>query len=91
MKTSFTPGPWYWKNQQNGSANLFAEDGARVILFDARLINREANARLIASSPTLLEACLLARDELQLISDENEGSHGKSLDFILEAINLATR
>ena len=88
MNTPHTPGPW------KASGRYIAAGGYHLAVTTNAPPEMDqewkANARLIAVSPTLLQAALLARDELQLISDENGGSHGKSLDFILEAINLAT-
>ena len=51
-----TPGPWMYHKQLNGSLTFFGENGNRVILSAARLINQEANARLIAAAPELLAA-----------------------------------
>lgn len=56
MKTQHTPGPWMYRKQANGSLDFFGEGGDRVILSNARLINQEANARLIAAATELLEA-----------------------------------
>jgi hypothetical protein len=93
MKTSFTPGPWHWKNEPNGSANLFAEDGARVILFDARLINQEANARLIAAAPQLLNALKELHAHHRGFSSTEEWTiqDDEARELAEEAINLATR
>ena len=40
----------------NGSFDLAGEDGQKVILCNGRLINQEANLRLIAAAPALLDA-----------------------------------
>lgn len=54
-KAKHTPGPWMYHKQLNGSLTFFGENGNRAILSAARLINQEANARLIAASPTMYE------------------------------------
>lgn len=48
------------------------------------------NANLVAAAPSMLAALRLARDDLQLISDEQGGSHGRTMNIILEAIAKAT-
>ena len=57
--SNHTRGPWMFRSQANGGLDFFGEDGNRVILQNARLINQDANARLIAASPDLLEALSL--------------------------------
>lgn len=44
----------------------------------------------VDAAPDMLAALLLARDDLQLISDANDGSHGRTLEAILAAIAKAT-
>jgi hypothetical protein len=51
-----TPGPWSFRRNYDGSLDFFAEDGTRVILCNARLVNQDANARMIAAAPELLES-----------------------------------
>ena len=53
-KVTHTPGPWKLAKQMNGGIDFFGEGGQRVILVNARLMNEEANARLIAAAPDLL-------------------------------------
>lgn len=65
MKAQHTPGPWTW----NGATTITAADELHCIagvlhedwqqLFDVQ--TREANARLIAASPELLDACKALR------------------------------
>ena len=43
----------------------------------------KANANLIAAVPELVEALEFAVDELQLVSDEQEGRFGGSIDKLL--------
>lgn len=91
MKITHTPGPWFVTCPQ-------FQDHPQIVSKKAGIAGSLgngpvalANAHLIAAAPELLEALLLARDELQLISDANDGSHGKSLEVILEAIDKATQ
>lgn len=50
-----TPGPWLVRKSIRGGIDIFGDDGAQILLSDARLINQEANARLIAEAPAMLE------------------------------------
>ncbi len=54
--SNHTQGPWKFRLNTNGSFDLAGEDGQKVILCNGRLINQEANLRLIAAAPALLEA-----------------------------------
>ena len=57
-KTAHTQGPWFIRKNLNGrgALDLFGE-GGQIIIGNALLINQEANARLIAAAPELLEIC----------------------------------
>jgi len=52
-----TPGPWSIRKNFNGrgALDLFGE-GGQMIIGNALIINQEADARLIAAAPELLEA-----------------------------------
>lgn len=50
-----TPGPWSFRRNFDGSLNFFGEGGARLILSNVFLINREPNARLVSLAPTMYE------------------------------------
>jgi hypothetical protein len=50
----------------------------------------EANCNLIKSAPDMLAALQLAADELQLVSDEQGGRFGGTMDKLLAAIERAT-
>ena len=73
----FTPGPWKFRKNFNGSIDLFGEDGNRVILTDFRLINEQHNICLIAAAPELLEAAIAlfndASDRDEVIDHDNVG------------------
>ena len=97
MKTPHTPGPWFWRKHPSGVLDLFAEDGARVILNNARLTNQAANSCLIAASPDLLQAVidLLAVAPAKAPSAGLlvgiEKKHADALRSAKEAIAKATR
>jgi hypothetical protein len=52
-----TQGPWSIRRNFNGrgALDLFGE-GGQIIIGNALIINQEANARLIAAAPDLLQA-----------------------------------
>ena len=95
MKTKHTPGPWAWESRRDSSLKNLIGDGkiiARAVdLTD--LINfgesREANARLIAAAPELLEALEVALETL-LEQPELVGDADISIRTIKAAIAKAT-
>jgi hypothetical protein len=60
-----TPGPWSIRKNFNGrgALDLFGE-GGQMIIGNALIINQEANARLIAAAPELLQVANKAFDFL---------------------------
>ena len=69
MKTKHTPGPWVIENNRSFPM-IVARDGGK---YDGACIcpevcNGEANARLIAAAPELLEACKIIADKNPRIS-----------------------
>lgn len=56
MSAQHTPGPWTFRKNYGQTLDLLAAGGATSILNNARLMNQEPNARLIAAAPDLLEA-----------------------------------
>lgn len=87
-KAQHTPGPWVYHKQLNGSLTFFGENGNRAILSAARLINQEANARLIAASPELLDAL---KGMLEVFGDEFGMGNSSVCDDARAAITKATR
>lgn len=87
-KAQHTPGPWMYHKQLNGSLTFFGEDGNRAILSTARLINQEANARLIAAAPCLLDAL---KGMLEVFGDEFGMGDSSVCDDARAAISKATR
>jgi hypothetical protein len=69
MSNAYTPGPWKWTRTLDGLNALESDSIAYGILVCAednapQDLNDEANARLIAAAPDLLEA-ILALDDLR--------------------------
>jgi len=85
---SYTQGPWKYRRNANGSLDFFGEDGGRVILSNARLMNQEANAQLIAAAPNMLDALtrLLAQcDRLRLTGQAITSAEKFAAEVIREA------
>jgi hypothetical protein len=97
MNTSFTPGQWSVGTYLNNDALTVEDchDGEECIVamvmpsfIGSDMVNhQEANARLIAAAPQLLEQCILLCDAIQAFS---AGDHWPELDAAYAAINLAT-
>lgn len=94
-KQSFTPGPWvaFFEDEQqpcsirgNGRTIAWVDFWKDVPVYQLPMAEQQANARLIAASPDLLEAC---RSLLALC----EGGVGNALtrmDAARDAISKAT-
>lgn len=101
MKTQHTPGPWHVT-----PSGGIAGDGEAVVLnwesdvaecSGAKAINNgfgraEANARLIAAAPDLLEACQTALDGLagMTTTQFSQGKDAPIREDLAEAIRKAT-
>ena len=73
MKTAFTPGPWTVGKDGTGFINQVKIDPSIGCAY-GRGEEVEANARLIAAAPDLLDACvayIASREELNLTADSN--------------------
>jgi len=74
MENKHTPGPWYAESgheQRNGQLYWQVTDGNDAIMqnqFCWCQGSQEANARLIAAAPDLLEASLRAAEMLRVVS-----------------------
>lgn len=55
METKHTPGPWLYNDT---TAQVHPPHSATIAEVCNHDLNREANARLIAAAPELLEACV---------------------------------
>ena len=63
MQSSFTPGPWYFLPDRNGRLQVGPSINYTVAeMCVTPLEGQEANARLIAAAPELLEALKWAVD-----------------------------
>ncbi len=86
IKTAYTKGEWKTSNKA-GTQNLcriINQDHIHVadcFCFASGIKNEEAeaNAKLIAAAPNLLEACIWAKDVIKKLADE-----GKYPDFLLK-------
>ena len=79
----YTPGPW--KVGGSNKRSIFTDDEHCLMIATAEFAlvkDKEANARLIASAPDLLEACKEARKVLHMI----EWSADKTLELVEKAI-----
>lgn len=64
MDAKFTKGPWRVDPDKNGYYDVIPESGNGMAVVGCEGIDNEANARLIAAAPELLEALVKARQEL---------------------------
>jgi hypothetical protein len=91
MASSYTPGPWEIDRDRAGSLlgvtpRLRRPGDAPVCFTPPIVANAEADARLIAASPDLLEACRLALADCE--ADERSSSF--LADQLAAAIAKAT-
>ena len=96
-----TPGPWEYTKHATKYPDLFTyniqqaqpdPDFNRVCGVTSEL-DSEADARLIAAAPDLLEACKIAannlRDEVNGLRDESEEDWDYEIETLEQAINKA--
>ncbi len=62
--TSHTPGPWRLKHGQGYELVLCTDEQEKIAVITDRHANYDANARLIAAAPELLEALKIAEEAL---------------------------
>lgn len=77
-KSAHTPGPWrLGPIHSDGSFAIHSNKGSIVhaIPFGSTLQDRDANARLIAAAPEMLEALELVHQALADYCDEHDGKH----------------
>jgi hypothetical protein len=94
-----TPGPWFVNGPYDHTNDLFIRatvDGENFDVastYDDETGNAQANAKLIAAAPELLDALILANETMNEhfgITDEDDaGNHAH--DQIREAIKKATK
>ena len=88
-----TPGPWGYVHHKGLDQHLVGPTGENVAIIEDRHGNAEANARLIASAPTLLAAAKSMHDEFGLNHDEvcdSDCHMCSALDETAAAIDAAT-
>lgn len=98
MATTHTPGPWHM-GQGNGEGSIFAETGRMrgeaggTVLYPIAVVVRgweeaedEANARLVAEAPALLEALRWA---LEQIEDDLDPDHQAALAAAWDTVERA--
>lgn len=87
-KTMHTPGPWRYGNSSKNLDQFFVGNNdytKSIALIDSFHVEHEANAKLIAAAPELLEACKLAIDELKESATALDGQSHETMIKILEA------
>lgn len=74
-----TPGPWTYQHVEDSWNHVAAENGARAVakVFGAGSGAGEANARLIAAAPALLEALVQAEEALFTAESYLMSTHDK--------------
>lgn len=74
-----TPGPWHWLFDADGDHLIYAEKCDVLAVTGGEgyldLVTDEANARVIAAGPEMLEALKAALAELGDYSDEHDGQY----------------
>jgi hypothetical protein len=91
MSAQHTPGPWTFRKNYGQTLDLLAAGGATVILNNARLMNQEPNARLIAAAPDLLDALQLCEGNIDsLLASCHPKVFGEWLTVVRAAIAKAT-
>ena len=101
-----TPGPWEWSDKYRTSDNkrntwsLLGKDGYGILSCDGDAnspqslgASGEANARLIAAAPELLEALQMARTYMKYPRDASDAlvtAHNKAIYAVDAAIAKAT-
>ncbi len=89
-KTQHTPGPWTWtgnqKNQLWDHNNWLCGDMEGVLMHGGPWPVRDANARLIAAAPDLLEACKQMLKRAEVVPHFNDEGDA---DFARETIAKA--
>lgn len=85
----YTNGPWETAVNSSNEWDVCLPDGGDMVADLAKCDNQEANARLIASAPDLLEAC---KELLTYIEADNELKvymYPQSIDYARQTIAKA--
>jgi|GEM_PF-7109342 len=88
--SEYTKGPWWVDGHKKDGCEVWGNGGPtwsfRIAVTGHAQTFDYANAKLIAQAPRLLEMLQFAVDELQLVSDEQDGRFGGSLDKMITVI-----
>lgn len=93
--TTHTPGPWTLERNRATSLSVYGSDkvfvGEVYNEIDEPLQTEEANARLIAAAPELLEALKLAQSWMitEPNNDEDDTEHTRVVELVHETIAKA--
>lgn len=85
MGTKHTPGPWQYGTGKEGAVVYNADIGTIATVSDS-MVDFDANARLMAAAPMLLEACKEAKAFTDLL---NITSGRKTTPFLSEKLRAA--
>ena len=89
METKHTPGPWNIHFNDTGHATSIMADHKICVMQTNNLDECNANAKLIAAAPELLEALIIAIDALDPEKEHLDYDDGAFLE-IKKAIKKAT-
>jgi hypothetical protein len=82
-----TPGPWELLEEMDGRHELMSSEGDWIATINTFSVVDEANARLIAAAPELLEALVIALPLVEASYLDHEGSaNGDAIFGALEVI-----
>jgi PAS domain-containing protein len=73
-QATHTPGPWEISKNEAGELDICEAGAGNMIADLAKCKNAEANARLIAAAPDLLEALRGSVEWLRTLREENEAA-----------------
>lgn len=95
MQTKYTPGPWEWGLDYYG---LYSADGSDVLSYGnyegmwlSYGQSREANARLIAAAPEMVESLRELRDYVSCIPESAAGGDDVAIALTRKADALLAR
>jgi hypothetical protein len=91
--TKYTPGPWEFDDKHSSGFPLlclYAADNRNPFHGSRSDDEQNANARLIAAAPELLEALRAITDQLERIGDTRYDKDGQYIDAARAAIAKAT-
>ena len=89
MSTAHTPGPWVFEDEFVRAGDVVIADPYCEETASTRPGEMEANARLIAAAPELLEACEAAWPMLELACRCQDGTIGSGPCAACRAVEIA--